>query len=119
LLEYAGVATSSALDATVGMGAPPADSHMISGGTLVTTGNLDVVVALFHDENGSGTIVPASPGLTAESVDTTAYSIIADIPGGLGPSSYPIRATLPVDGSGPRSDNCWNATAAAFRAMSQ
>jgi hypothetical protein len=114
LLQLHGLATSSALDTSVGTIAPAAGSHVVDGGRLVTTGALDAVVALFFDSQGSGVMTPGA-GLTRESTDSNAYSMVADVPGGVPAGSYSITATLPVDVAGPRSDNCWAATAAAFR----
>lgn len=114
LLELSGIALAGALDGTVGKIAPAAGSHTIDLGALTTHGARDAVVALFHDSQGSGTLTPGA-GLSSEGLDVGAYSMVADAPGGVTPGSHPIAATLPVDDAGLRSDNCWVATAAAFR----
>ena len=111
VLEYAGVAATGALDV---------ESHQATSSTsstttvpnLTTTGARDVIIALFADCNGSGTMSPGM-GFTARSRDTTFFAIVEDNLPGVGPGTYPVTATLPVG----KNDNCWAGTAIALRAQ--
>jgi hypothetical protein len=106
IVEYSGIDPVNPVEATTGMLAPGA-SNAMTAGTLATTNNT-LVVALFNDVNGNGTMVPGS-GYTAIARDTPFYSMLEESMGTPGPIAP--DATLP---SG-ISDDCWVATAAAFQ----
>lgn len=107
VIEYDGVAGTALIDSATGM-TPSVASNQMSAGTLTTSG-AGVIVAGFHDSVGMGTMI-AGPNLTARSVDTAAYGLLADaiVPAG----SYPVTASLPAGVS----DACWVAAAIALRA---
>lgn len=106
VVEYRGL-TADPLDGAVGMPAPRAANAMTTG-TLTTTSS-DLLVAAFHDSNGSGTMVPGS-GFTVLGLDTNAYGMFADqvVP----PGSYEATARLPEGAN----DACWVASMIALRA---
>jgi hypothetical protein len=106
VVEYSGLAADP-LAGSTGMPAPRA-ANMMTAGALTTTGS-ELLVAAFHDSNGSGTMVPGA-GFTVLGVDTTSYAMIADqqVP----PGSYEATARLP----GTTSDACWVASVLALRA---
>ncbi len=109
VLEYAGVATSGALDAQ-GSAVPTADSQVATAGSVTTTGALDVVVALLGDLNGTGQMT-ATAGYAARASDVNFYSMIEDNLPGTGPGSSTASATLPN-----QPDSCWLGVSAAFKA---
>jgi hypothetical protein len=109
LIEYSGVATTSALDTTSGKIALAA-SHVADTGNLTTSGCRDLVVGLFADTWGSGNMTPAS-GWISRGTDPNFYSLFVDnLPGGTG--TFDPKASL----VGSNSDAAWSATAAAFKA---
>jgi hypothetical protein len=77
-------------------------------GALTTT-SFDVLVAAFHDSNGSGTMVPG-PGFAVLALDTSSYAMIADQQ--VTPGSHEATANLP----GTTMDACWVASMIALRA---
>jgi hypothetical protein len=106
IVEYSGLA-SDPLDGSTGMPAGRV-SNVMTAGALTTT-SFDVLIAAFHDSNGSGTMVPG-PGFTVLGVDTTSYAMIADQQAS--PGSYEATARLP----GTTMDACWVASVIALRA---
>lgn len=109
LIEYSGVATTSALDAMNGKVAP-GTSHSMDTGNVTTTGCRNLVVGLFADTWGSGTMTPG-PGWITRGTDPNFYSMVIDnLPGGTGT----LDPTANLAGS--NSDAAWAATAASFKA---
>jgi len=109
LIEYSGIATTNALDVTSGKIAPGA-SHSPDAGNLTTTGCRDLVVGLFADTWGAGTMTAGS-GWIIRGTDVNFYSMVVDnVPGGAG--TFDPKASL----AGSNSDPAWAATAAAFKA---
>jgi hypothetical protein len=109
LIEYSGIATTNALDVASGKIATAA-SRSLDTGNLTTTGCRDLVVGLFADTWGSGTMTPGS-GWISRGADTNFYSTVVDnVPGGTG--TFDPKASL----AGSNSDSAWAATAAAFKA---
>jgi hypothetical protein len=106
VVEYSGLAADP-LAGSAGMPAPRA-ANMMTTGALTTT-SFDLLVAAFHDSNGSGTMVPGA-GFTVLGVDMTSYAMIADQQAPAG--SYEATARLP----GTTSDACWVASVLALRA---
>lgn len=106
VVEYSGLAVDP-LDGSAGMPAPRMSNTMTTG-ALTTTG-FDVLIAAYHDSNGSGTMVPGA-GFTVLAVDTVSYAMIADRQAP--PGTYEATATLP----GTTSDACWVASLIALRA---
>src|SRR4051812_19195177 len=106
VVEYSGLAAEP-LDGSAGASAARA-SNMMATGAVTTTGS-DVLVAAFHDSNGSGTMVPGA-GFDVLGLDTTSYAMIADRQVAAG--SYDATARLP----GATSDACWVASVLALRA---
>jgi hypothetical protein len=105
LLEYSGVTAAPVL-AEAGQVAP-ASTNMATTGDVITPG-FGVTVTFYADLSGAGTITVPSPW-TARAIDTAYYTLEADnIPGTIAGTITP-GATLPA------TDNCWTATAAAFR----
>jgi hypothetical protein len=85
---------------------------MMTAGNLSLSGASDIVVAVFEDNNGGGTMSPGS-GFTQEALDTTSYSIVEDRVVGPDAGNIPPTAFLPGAGG----DGCWVAAAAAFKAL--
>jgi hypothetical protein len=109
LIEYSGVATAGALDTANGK-VPLAASHVADTGNLTTSGCRDLVVAVFADSWGTGTMTPGS-GWISRGTDFNFYSLVVDnLPGGTG--TFDPNAGL----AGANSDAAWSATAAAFKA---
>jgi hypothetical protein len=106
VVEYSGLAADP-LDGSAGMPASRV-ANVMTAGSLTTT-SFDVLVAAFHDSNGSGTMVPGQ-GFTALGFDTTSYAMIADQQAP--PGSYEATARLP----GATMDACWVASVIALRA---
>lgn len=106
LVEYMGLAADP-LDGSTGMAAPRVSNTMTTG--AITTTGFGVLVAAFHDSNGSGTMVPG-PGFTVLALDTSSYAMIADQQAP--PGSYEATARLP----GTTMDACWVASMIALRA---
>jgi hypothetical protein len=106
LVEYSGLAADP-LDGSAGMPAPRASNTMTTG--ALTTTSFDVLVAAYHDSNGSGTMVPGA-GFTVLALDTVSYAMIADQQAP--PGSYEATARLP----GTTMDACWVASMIALRA---
>ena len=106
LVEYSGLAADP-LDGSAGMPAPRASNTMTTGALAATS--FDVLVAAFHDSNGSGSMVPG-PGFAVLALDTDSYAMIADqqVP----PGSYEATGRLP----GTTMDACWVASMIALRA---
>jgi hypothetical protein len=107
LLEYAGLPTMNPLVASSGAIAPSAGNAMTAGMlTSLKAGAL--VVALFNDDNGSGTMLAGS-GFQAEGTDTGFYTMVED---GRASSAGDLSPTaqLPVGVA----DACWAAAAVAF-----
>jgi hypothetical protein len=106
LVEYSGLAAEP-LDGSTGMPAPRVSNTMTTG--ALTTTSFDVLVAAFHDSNGSGAMVPG-PGFAVLALDTDSYAMIADqqVP----PGSYEATGRLP----GANMDACWVASMIALRA---
>jgi len=110
VIEYSGLATTNALDTAAGKIAS-ASSNVVDTGNLTTSGSQDLIVGLFADSWGSGTMTPA-PGWISRGTDPMFYSLVVDnLPGGSGTGTFDPAATLP----GSNSDAAWSATAAAFR----
>jgi hypothetical protein len=112
LIEYSGIATTNALDTVAGKIAP-ASSNVADTGNLTTSGSQDLIVGLFADSWGSGTMTPA-PGWISRGTDPVFYSLVVDnLPAGSGSGTgtFDPAATLP----GSNSDAAWSATAAAFK----
>ena len=109
LIEYSGVATVNALDVAAGKIASAA-LHSIDTGNMGTTGCRDLVVGLFADTWGTGTMTPGS-GWISRGTDPNFYSMVVDnVPGGTG--TLDPKANL----AGSNSDSAWAATAASFKA---
>jgi hypothetical protein len=106
VVEYSGLAADP-LDGSAGMPAGRV-SNMMTAGTLTTT-SFDVLVAAFHDSDGSGMMLPG-PGFAVLALDTTSYAMIADQQAS--PGSYEATARLP----GATMDACWVASVIALRA---
>jgi hypothetical protein len=109
LIEYSGIATTNALDATSGKIAP-GSSHSIDSGNVTTTGCRDLVVGLFADTWGGGTMA-AGPGWISRGTDANFYSLVVDNGAG-GTGTFDPKASL----VGSNSDAAWAATAASFKA---
>jgi hypothetical protein len=75
----------------------------------ITMNGDGVVLAAFHDSEGSGVMTPGA-GLSTLSLDTGAYTLFGELRGPAG--TYEPTANLPAGVS----DNCWVATAVALRA---
>lgn len=106
LLEYSGL--SNVVDASSGrVAAGPGNAMSVP--PLAATG-LDVIVALFNDPLGVGTMGGGS-GYTVLGRDLGFYTMVEDqiVPAG----TYTPDGTLPPA----RNDACWAGTAAAFRAQ--
>lgn len=109
LIEYSGVATSGAFDAASGKIASAA-SHLADTGNLTTSGCRDLVVGLFADTWGSGTMTPGS-GWISRGTDPNFYSLVVDnLPGGTG--TFDPKSSL----AGSNSDAAWSSAAVAFKA---
>ncbi len=109
LIEYSGVATVNALDVATGKIASAA-SHSIDTGNMATTGCHDLVVGLFADTWGTGTMTPGT-GWISRGTDPNFNSMVVDnVPGGVG--TLDPKANL----AGSNSDPAWAATAASFKA---
>jgi hypothetical protein len=106
--EYSGVATANALDAKSAAVAT-GSSNAMSAPSLTTTGALDVIVALFQDAAGGGTMVPGT-GYTARERDVGFYTILEDDLPGVAPGTHAVTATLPST----KNDACWGASAIAL-----
>jgi hypothetical protein len=107
-VEYSGVAAVNPLDTSVGSSGA-AEGPMVSSGPLPTTAPLDLVVGLFGDLNGTGTIKPGS-GYTARANDVTFYTMVEDdLPGTAQGMSDPSATVV-------NADKCWIAIAASFKA---
>jgi hypothetical protein len=108
VIEYSGLATTNALDTAAGKIAP-ASSNVADTGNLTTSGSRDLIVGLFADSWGSGTMTPA-PGWLSRGTDPVFYSLVVDnLPGGTG--TFDPTVSLP----GTNADAAWSATAAAFK----
>jgi hypothetical protein len=107
LIEYAGPVTSNPLEVSGGVVAPGPSTAMDV--QLTTTGSHDLLVGLFADCNGAGSII-AGPAFQAQERDTHAYAMYEDDLAGVGAGVHDVNATLP---NAP--DPFWAATAAAFR----
>ncbi len=105
--EYAGLRAANVIDASGGNAATVAGNAM-SAGTLQSTGT-GVIVAVFHDSQSSGTMVPG-PGMAVMELDTLSYALLGEVPVTAG--SYTVSASLPAG----RMDACWVASAVALRA---
>ncbi len=105
LVEYSGV--EPIVDAQVTGVAPAAGSAMQI--PQLTTTTTDLLVAVFNDTLGSGSMTPGS-GWTAEGRDLGFYTLVEDRVEA--PGTYTPDGTLP---SG-KSDACWAGAAAAFAA---
>ncbi|HWX55325.1 MAG TPA: galactose oxidase-like domain-containing protein [Verrucomicrobiae bacterium] len=109
VIEYSGLATTNVLDTSAGRIAPTS-TQVADTGNLTTSGSRDLVVGLFADTWGSGTMTPAS-GWISRGTDPNFYSLVVDnLPGGTG--TFDPTASLP----GSNSDAAWSATAVAFKA---
>lgn len=108
--EYAGVALASALDAQSAAIAP-SSSNAMAAPSLTTTAARSVIVALFHDTYGGGTMTPGA-GFVARARDTGFYTLLQDDAPGVGPGVHPVTAALPVG----TSDACWGGMAVALKA---
>lgn len=106
IVEYSGLAADP-LDGSAGSPAVRV-SNVMTAGALTTT-RFDVLVAAFHDSNGSGTMLPG-PGFTVLGLDTTSYAMIADQQAP--PGNYEATGRLP----GTTMDACWVASVIALRA---
>ncbi|HEY6248538.1 MAG TPA: hypothetical protein VI685_01180 [Candidatus Angelobacter sp.] len=109
LLEYSGIQTSNALDATAGQVAPGNTSVMTTG-NLVTAGCKDLVVGLFNDTSFASGAITAGAGFTGRTTDTAFISSTEDDVPGVGQGSLNVSANLPS------ATSSWAATAAAFKA---
>lgn len=105
VLEYGGVREGPPV--TAGQSASAASNAMTAG--PLSTSPLDLVVAMFANSNGAGTILP-DPGWTERGIDPLFYSIVVDNLPGTAEREVTPTAKLPVGVS----DACWVATAAAF-----
>ena len=108
--EYSGVASTGALGA-VSNGVAAVSSNAMSAPSLTTTASRELVVSLFHDTNGTGTMTPGAD-YTARSRDTVFYTLLQDDAPGRGPGVRAVTAALPVG----TSDACWGAMAIALKA---
>jgi len=109
VIEYSGLATTNALDTAAGKIASAA-SQVADTGNLTTSGSRDLIVGLFADSWGSGTMTPAT-GWISRGTDPNFYSLVVDnLPGGTG--TFDPKASL----AGSNSDAAWSATAVAFKA---
>ena len=108
LVEYSGLATVSPVDTSVGTVATVA-SNVVDPGAIVTT-SPDVLVALFADLNGIGTMT-AGPGVVERGLDSNFYTLYGDDVPGSAAGSHDLTAMLP----GTTSDACWTANVVALR----
>lgn len=108
--EYSGVAATGALD-VVSNAVAAASSNAMSAPSLTTTGSRDLIVSLFHDTNGIGTMTPGT-GYTARARDTDFYTLLQDDAPGRGPGVRDVTAALPAGAN----DACWGALAIALKA---
>lgn len=108
--EYSGIASAGALD-VVSNAAASSSSNAMSAPNLTTTASRDIIVSLFHDTNGTGTMTPGA-GYTARSRDTDFYTLLQDDAPGRGPGVRAVNAALPSS----TSDACWGALAIALKA---
>jgi hypothetical protein len=110
VLEYANVKHATPVDAESGAAATVA-SNAMSPGALTTTRGDELIVALFNDAKGNGTMRPGA-GYRARAEDGSAYALVEDnLPSTLAAGRHAPAAYLPMG----TSDACWGATAAAFR----
>lgn len=111
-IEYAGIATTGALDSNAGqIASATVGSNTMQAGLLTTSSPVDLIVAVFLDSNAVG-LMGAGPGFTAESTDTNAYALVEDnVPAGAAPGAHTPTATLPAGVV----DNDWAAASAAFK----
>jgi hypothetical protein len=110
VLEYAGVATSNALEWQANKATSSASSAMDTP-DVTTFSPVDVVVAIFQDVNGLGSMTPGT-GYTARARDTNFYAMVEDDLPGVGPGNHAVTATLPAG----KNDGCWTGAAVAFKA---
>jgi hypothetical protein len=111
LAEYSGIATATPVDLAGGVVAP---ASAATATYAITTTDRDVIVALFGDLNGTGTMAAGS-GLTRRNADNEFYAMYADDVPGVPPGTYDLSATLPDNGN----DNCWTVAALALRVGTQ
>jgi hypothetical protein len=104
VVQYSGIAAFSLSSTQV---ASVASNAMTVG--PIAASDPGLVVAMFHDSVGSGTM-GAGTGFSAIARDTTAYSMIEQEI--VEPGSYSADGTLPAG----RSDQCWIGVLAALRA---
>ena len=108
VIEYAGL---GAFDVAAGRVAPAASNGMSTGN--FTTTSTDLVLALFIDTLGTGTMTPGS-GWTARAHDANFYAVIEDNAPGVAAGVLDPSAQLPIAVS----DACWVAAAVAFHSPS-
>jgi hypothetical protein len=110
VLEYANVKHMTAVDGERGASATMA-SNTMSPGSMTTTQDGDLIVALFSDPKSSGALRP-DPSYHLRAEATAPYALVEDnLPSAFTPGPYAPQAYLPMG----TSDACWGATAAAFR----
>ena len=114
LVEYSGIRPDMALEASIGQNAPSA-SNLESTGTVTTTCP-DLVVGLFNDSTGSGTMTPGG-GWVGRAWDTGFYTMIEDnLPlGSVSGGQVNAMANLPLLVNATYSDAFWAATEVAFK----
>jgi hypothetical protein len=114
LLAYGGIMPAGSFDAANEQSASSAGSNAMQVGPLVTSGSLDVIIAIFADTRVSSGLMGTGAGFTREGADQGFISLVEDnavapVP----PGSYYATAALPAS----TSDICWSAVAAAFKAQ--
>ena len=108
IAEYSGLATDSPIDTTVGAAASTTSSVADTG--PIVTSQPDVLVALFADLNGNGTMTAGS-GVVERGIDSGFYALWGDDVPGVAAGSHHLTAMLPTA----QSDACWSANVVAFR----
>jgi hypothetical protein len=107
LLACTGIASTAPVDDFGGQANAPGGSNVVSSPALTLTGPQDLVVAVFTDTAGGGSMNPGA-GLSVRGSNPSLYSMVEDnLPG-----SFVATASLP----GGATDNCWSVAVAAFHA---
>ena len=108
LLLYSGVALSNALETQSGAATNTA-SNLMAVPALKTSGDGDLVVAVFNDAAGDGAMM-AGDGYTAVIVDQSYIAMIEESVG-VAPGMHAVTGKEPNGVS----DGCWVGAAAAFK----
>lgn len=110
IYEYAGIASSQALDVETGVCASSATTAMSSGN--VTTSADDLLIGVFADPCGQGTMT-AGAGWNPVDVYSIYFYMMEDDRGVNGAGVPP--GTYAATGTNPQTSNCWVAVEAAFK----